>query len=276
MRQRVYVLPLAGEEGDFARLSKQHGTWINFLGRSRDGGRSNLVVLQTADAVLTIGGSTGTHTPGMGAVLAGRPVVPVGSFGGASQALLRELLSQRVVPSHGDLGALLGAWGQHCVDVIRAALTDLASPQLVIVHGRSGDWRKLKDFLQNQVGAKEPIVMQQLPGVGLTLPEKWERLAQSARGAIALVNPDDYGALKGASSTEDRARQNVWLEVGWFWGRLGRGRIMLLVQGSPSIPSDLSGLEPHIYQNSPLECSEAIRAFYREVAKTITPPFVVG
>ena len=38
-----------------------------------------------------------------------------------------------------------------------------------------------------------------------------------------------------------RARENVWVEVGWFWGRLGRERVFLWLKDEIKLPSDLQG-----------------------------------
>ena len=32
-------------------------------------------------------------------------------------------------------------------------------------------------------------------------------------------------------------------EIGWFWGHLGRNRMMLLFRGDLEIPTDLQGIE---------------------------------
>jgi predicted nucleotide-binding protein len=102
-------------------------------------------------------------------------------------------------------------------------------------------------------------------GYGKTLPEKWEMVADGIDGAIAMVTPDDVGGLAQAPEKEPqemlekRARQNVWLEVGWFWGRAGRERILLLVRGDAVIPSDLLGTETVAYEKSPLEDLARIR-----------------
>jgi predicted nucleotide-binding protein len=84
-------------------------------------------------------------------------------------------------------------------------------------------------------------------------------VADGVDGAIAVVTPDDVGSLAQASDNESeeklekRARQNVWLEVGWVWGRAGRDRILLLVRGDAVLPSDLLGTETVEYKTSPLE-----------------------
>jgi predicted nucleotide-binding protein len=57
------------------------------------------------------------------------------------------------------------------------------------------------------------------------------------------------------------------VEVGWFWGRLGRHRVLLLVRGDVEIPSDLDGIEYHSYQSSVLEAESGIRRFLLEASK---------
>jgi predicted nucleotide-binding protein len=67
--------------------------------------------------------------------------------------------------------------------------------------------------------------------------------------------------------TFSRARQNAWLEIGWFWGRLGRDHVMLLVKGDIEFPSDLLGLEYYPYRANVSELSETIRRFLHAAMK---------
>ena len=47
--------------------------------------------------------------------------------------------------------------------------------------------------------------------------DKFERCAASVDGAIALMTPDDVGRLHAeTAATELQARQNAWIEGGWF------------------------------------------------------------
>lgn len=94
-----------------------------------------------------------------------------------------------------------------------------------------------------------------------TLPEKFEGVASRVHGAIALLSPDDIARTLRSGESAARARQNVVIEVGWFWGRLGRDRCLLLMKDVVEIPSDLNGVEIHKFRESPVEQSEAIRSF---------------
>jgi predicted nucleotide-binding protein len=132
-----------------------------------------------------------------------------------------------------------------------------------LIHGRGTDWLRVKDWLREKAKITEIVVMGQEFGEGKTLPEKFEWLASNVDKAIAVATPDDVGALAGTASHafQQRARQNVWLEFGWFWGRLGRQNVLVLRRGEIEFPSDLAGLEVYPFQEDPTERSDKLRAF---------------
>lgn len=52
------------------------------------------------------------------------------------------------------------------------------------------------------------------------------------------------GKLDGSATDEQRrARQNVLFELGYFVGKLGRGKVCMLLKGNLEMPSDLAGVE---------------------------------
>jgi predicted nucleotide-binding protein len=116
-----------------------------------------------------------------------------------------------------------------------------------IVHGHDHQTLvELKDYLQNTLKLGEPVVLRQMPGLGRTLIEKFEKEAETVDLVFVLLTPDDKAAaLNDPDSEKRRARQNVILELGFFLGKLGRtsGRIILLHKGSVEIPSDIAGIE---------------------------------
>ncbi|MGE3512162.1 MAG: TIR domain-containing protein [Vicinamibacterales bacterium] len=139
----------------------------------------------------------------------------------------------------------------------------LQSLPLMVVHGHDHTaLLELKDFLRARYPYIEPVVMALETLGSATMPEKFERLAAQARGAIALLTPDDIASsVRTGSPTAARARQNVVLEIGWFWGRLGRARCLLLSRGQLEMPSDLSGVDCLEFARSPREQFESVRDF---------------
>jgi predicted nucleotide-binding protein len=111
--------------------------------------------------------------------------------------------------------------------------------RVFIVHGHDN----LKDAVARVLGAVglEPIILQEKPGGGRTLIEKVEKYSEVGY-AVVLLAPDDVGGKKG-EEMHDRARQNVIFELGYFVGKLGRGRVALLYSDGIEIPSDLAGIE---------------------------------
>lgn len=137
---------------------------------------------------------------------------------------------------------------------------------LMIVHGHDIAARmQLENFLLKKFPHVTPVTMIEKADAAQTLPEKFERMAGGVRGALAILTPDDLAVTLRSGSESSRARQNVIIEVGWFWGRFGRGRCLLLVRGDVEIPSDLSGVEVHRFASSPTECSEVLREFIAEL-----------
>lgn len=108
----------------------------------------------------------------------------------------------------------------------------------------------------------EPIDFENAVHSGDAIYATIERVASEGDAAIILATPDDVGRLATNPNDTPRARQNVWLELGWFWARLGRRRTLLLVKGQVDIPSNYSGIIYLNYQNSLSEVSLRLDKFF--------------
>ncbi len=86
----------------------------------------------------------------------------------------------------------------------------------------------------------EPVVLFEQANGGMTIIEKLEAHSD-VRAAILLMTADDEGRLCGGE-LHHRARQNVVFEAGMFIGRLGRDRVILLVDEDAELPSDIVGI----------------------------------
>jgi predicted nucleotide-binding protein len=117
--------------------------------------------------------------------------------------------------------------------------------KVFVVHGHDdGARHAMARFLEKI--ELEAIILQEQPDQGLTIIEKFETYANQVGFAVVLLTPDDIGGAALAPSQASRARQNVIFELGYFAGKLGRGRACLLRKGDVEIPSDLYGV---IYTN---------------------------
>lgn len=90
-----------------------------------------------------------------------------------------------------------------------------------------------------------PIILHEKPNQGKTIIEKFTEYAKVSF-AIVLLSPDDKGfsSKETSEKAKFRARQNVILELGYFLGKLGRDRVLVLYKESKNfeMPSDYSGI----------------------------------
>jgi predicted nucleotide-binding protein len=120
--------------------------------------------------------------------------------------------------------------------------TVTGQPRAFVVHGRDEAALHEVACFVDRLGI-EPVVLRELPSGGRTIIEKFEDLSE-VDCAVVLLTPDDRGGLATDSFElqRPRARQNVLLELGFFLGRLGRGRVCVLYRPSVEIPSDYGGV----------------------------------
>ena len=113
--------------------------------------------------------------------------------------------------------------------------------KVFVVHGHDAAAKEgLARFLE-KIGLAAVILHEQ-PDRGRTIIEKFEEYAGQVGFAVVLLTPDDLGAAKADPVQNARARQNVVFELGYFAGKLGRGRTCLLRKGDVEMPSDLYGV----------------------------------
>ncbi|MDO8559558.1 MAG: nucleotide-binding protein [bacterium] len=97
---------------------------------------------------------------------------------------------------------------------------------------------EVKDLLKNL--PLELIILYDQPGLATTVIEKFEGNAD-VEFALILMTSDDVGGID-KDHLKTRARQNVILELGYFIGRLGRGKLCVLYHDGVEMPSDINGL----------------------------------
>ena len=124
-----------------------------------------------------------------------------------------------------------------------------------LVHGHdSTSLSEIENFLQ-QLGI-EPVVLARMGGPAQSLLQKFLQFSADIRFAVVLLGADDYGASRvqfeaegvGERALQFRTRQNVILELGFFYGYLGWENVFVLFKKADKIfpnferPSDLEGV----------------------------------
>lgn len=143
-----------------------------------------------------------------------------------------------------------------------------APQRIFIVHGHdTGAVNDVKIWVHRWTGIMPEILADQ-PGRGDTIIEKFEREANQSNYAIVLLTPDDEGRVRGTDEVlQARARQNVILELGYFFGKLGREKVAVL-NGGVEQPSDVHGLNYISYGKG--AWTEELRAELRHAGFTLT------
>ena len=85
------------------------------------------------------------------------------------------------------------------------------------------------------------IILHEQTNRGMTIIEKLEAFSDVGF-AVILFTPDDVGRAVTETVENPRARQNVVLELGYFMGKLGRGKVCAIRKGDIEWPSDYGGV----------------------------------
>lgn len=115
------------------------------------------------------------------------------------------------------------------------------SNKVFIVHGHNNLIKEKTARTLEKLGLEAIILHEQADG-GKTIIEKFENNAISVGFAIILLTDDDEGKAKEEVDYRKRARQNVIFEMGYFMGKLGRERVLLLLDKGVEKPGDLDGI----------------------------------
>ncbi len=112
--------------------------------------------------------------------------------------------------------------------------------RIFIIHGHDGELKEMLARLIEKQGI-DAIILSEQTNQGKTIIEKIEEYSDVG-AAIALFTNDDFGRSKISEKDEPRARQNVVFETGFFMGKLGRDKVVIIAEKGVELPSDLQGV----------------------------------
>lgn len=132
--------------------------------------------------------------------------------------------------------------------------------KVFIIHGSDeARWRELQGLLTEM--DINSIELSQMPSASYTLIDKFEKYAKECNAAVAILSTDDF--VKDKTGKEYyQARPNVWFELGWFYAKLGKERVLLVYENKleHEVPSDLQGIVQLRYGSN-------IEEIYRKLEK---------
>jgi predicted nucleotide-binding protein len=115
------------------------------------------------------------------------------------------------------------------------------SRKVFLVHGHDEAVQQTVSKFLNSLNL-DVVILHEQPNQGRTIIEKFEKHSDVGF-AVVLLTPDDVGAaINHPANAKKRARQNVILELGYFIGKLGRGRVCPIYIEEVELPSDLHGV----------------------------------
>lgn len=120
--------------------------------------------------------------------------------------------------------------------------------RVFISHGKSKEWHVVQNYLEKDLGIAT-LELAQEPNLGRTVLQKLDEEAKKCSVAVIVMTGDDM-----THEGEIRARENVMHEIGYFQGKYGLNKIVLLHEQGVNIPSNIIGL---VYISFPKDMVEA-------------------
>ena len=175
--------------------------------------------------------------------------------------VLTSHLSESGTTGFGDLSPESGKRGAELAASIAADIRSPASDpvkvanSVFLVHGHDHVFRNEVEQHLRMLGI-QPVILSKVRGGSRSLLDRFETLATQASFAVVLVSPDDLGASRlqyenqergGERTLKYRARENVIMELGFFYGRLGWDHVFVVQKSAEhpwpdfEMPSDLAG-----------------------------------
>lgn len=133
--------------------------------------------------------------------------------------------------------------------------------KVFLIHGHNeAKWRDLQSVLF-KLGV-DPIELSEQNVNGVTIIEKFEQVASQCDFAFAIFTYDDIVSADGVEYLQ--VRPNVIFELGWFYAKLGREKVMIIEEKNSkgNIFSDLAGIYRYSFH-------EQIRELYFDIQEVL-------
>lgn len=165
-------------------------------------------------------------------------------------------------PTRGEIEEIFELFEQkYKSSIVEPPKDEKKSPVIFIGHGRSNQWRDLKDHLSDKHGYKIEAY-ETGARAGHTIRDILDEMASKSSFALLLMTGEDL-----VDDGSIRARQNVVHEVGLFQGHLGFSKAIVILEDGTEEFSNLFGIQQIRYSKG------NIKETYGEILATIKREF---
>jgi len=123
---------------------------------------------------------------------------------------------------------------------LAAYISKISKGKIFIGHGRSPDWKDLREFLRERLNL-ECDDFEATPPAGKSIKERLSEMLSDARFAFLVMTAEE-ARVDASGHTSQHARENVVHEAGLFQGKLGFDRAIILLEEGCGEFSNKSGL----------------------------------
>lgn len=114
---------------------------------------------------------------------------------------------------------------------------------IFVVHGDNAACAREVARMIGRSTGRDAVILREQPQDGRTAIERFDEVVTGAAFAVVVLTGDDEGrSRRELSDPCRRGRQDVIFELGFFFGKLGRDRVVVLVEEGVEHPSAVNGL----------------------------------
>jgi predicted nucleotide-binding protein len=157
-----------------------------------------------------------------------------------------------------SIHARLQMWAPETTATMTSSSVSLDAP-IFIVHGSDTLRAESVARTVSIATGQQTIILREQPNLGRTLMEKFEQHAAEASYAVIVLTADDKGCRADETDPRPRGRQNVILEMGYFYALLGRDRVSVLLHPGVEKPSDMDGIVYNSFDDNGAWKTELLR-----------------
>ena len=206
---------------------------------------AHLISVRNSDVIMTIGGGRKTHLAGIAALVARKRLIPIASFGGASEDLYKQVTASGEFSNSADFKRLNQPWSSFVKNSVFNLIGADKPPRIFLGYCSLAKSvaAEINLFLVSELGMSVCNYAMDFMA-GETILEQIEKESRECNCGIFLFTKDD--PLIGENQIHAAPRDNVVFEAGYFMHAFGKEKTLIILEEGAKMPADLGS---NIYIN---------------------------